>query len=215
LEIDVTFLNFSISSNYLSKPELLMSENNNRLPEEFEAVDRVKNFITGGGLMPRDVATSSGRVTFRKSLGGELNPALSLSDADFVRVDINRLPIENTYRIYTPGGEKGVISAMLTGAYSGDKSIVEMDYFYHEVDYMTYETYPLRGVRSAWKMVQAGEAFIPSGADLERAVVRNVELAYYDDFDYQPFLQPIYVFRGDEGFLALVSAVHPNYLERE
>jgi len=64
-------------------------------------------------------------------------------------------------------------------------------------------------------MVQAGEGYIASGQNLERAVIRSVELAYFDDFEYQPFLQPIYVFKGDDNFLAYVSAIHPNYLERE
>ncbi|HNV44847.1 hypothetical protein KBB59_02110 [Candidatus Woesebacteria bacterium] len=215
LEINATYLNFSISSNYLAKPELLITDNTKRLPEEFEAVERVKNFLIEGGLMPKDVATSSGVISYKKSLGGELTPALSLSDADFVTVDLNRVPIDDYYPIYTPAGEKGVISAVISGAFTGSNSIVEVDYYYHEVDYSTFETYPLRGVKSAWKMVQAGEGYIASGQNLERAVIRSVELAYFDDFEYQPFLQPIYVFKGDDNFLAYVSAIHPNYLERE
>lgn len=215
LEIDSIFFNFSISSNYLAKPELLTSGVSRGLPEEYEAVNKVKQFLNTGGLMPKDVATSAGTINYQKSLGGELNPALSLSEADFVKVDLNRVPIDNLYAIYTPEGEKGIISAIISGAFSGTDSVVEIDYSYHEVDYLTFETYPLRGVRSAWKMVQAGEAFIVHGQDLERAVIRSVELAYYDDFNYQSFLQPIYVFKGDDNFLAYVSAIHPNYLERE
>ena len=191
-----------------------MSGTKRRLPEEFEAIDRVKKFLTDGGLLPKDVATSSGKITFHKSLGGELSQAISLSDADFIQVDLNRLVIDNLYKIYTPGGEKGVVSAMVSGAYGANNSIVEIDYFYHAVDYSVFETYPLRGVRSAWKMVQSGEAYIASGQDLDRAVIRSIELAYYDDFDYQPFLQAIYVFKGDNNFLAFVSAIHPSYLER-
>jgi hypothetical protein len=215
MEIDATFLNFSISSNYLAKPELLITDNNRRLPEEFEAVDRVKDFLTIGGLMPKDVATSAGVINYKKSLGGELNPALSLSDADFVKVDLNRVAIDDLYPLYTPQGEKGIISAIISSAFTGTNSIVEIDYHYHEVDYLTFETYPLRGVKSAWKLVQSGEAYIADGQDLERAVVRSVELAYFDDFQYQAFLQPIYVFSGDDNFLAYVSAIHSNYLERE
>ncbi|NLG06394.1 MAG: hypothetical protein GX559_01700 [Candidatus Pacebacteria bacterium] len=215
LEIDSNFLNFSINSNYLAKPELLISEQKRNLPEEFEAVNVVKQFLTSGGLMPVDVATSAGTINYHKSLGGELNPALSLSEADFVKVDLNRIPVDDLYPLYTPEGEKGVISAMISGAVSGTTSVVEMDYFYHEVDYSTFETYPLRGIKSAWNMVQAGEAYVVGGQDLERVVVRSVELAYYDDFQYQAYLQPIYVFKGDNNFLAYVSAIHPNYLQKE
>ncbi|MFA6814276.1 MAG: hypothetical protein WCR60_01870 [Patescibacteria group bacterium] len=215
MEIDANFLNFSISSNYLAKPELLITDKKRRLPEEFEAVDRVKKFLAHAGLMPKDVASSSGVINYKKSLGGELNSALSLSDADFVKVDLNRVAVDDLYPLYTPQGKKGIISAVISAAFSANDSIVEIDYHYHEVDYLTFETYPLRGIKSAWKMVQAGEVYIVSAQNLERAVVRSVELAYFDDFEYQAFLQPIYVFKGDDDFLAYVSAVHPNYLERE
>jgi hypothetical protein len=215
MEIDAAFLTFSMSSNYLTKPDLLINSANRQLPEEFEAADRVKKFLADGGLMPKDVATSSGKITYKKSLGGVFEDAYSLSDADFVQVDLNRAPIDDIYKIYTSEGEKGVISAIISGAFTGNNSIVEMDYFYHQLDYSTFETYPLRGVRSAWKMVQSGEAYIASGQDLERAVVREVELAYYDDYEHQPFLQAVYVFKGDDDFLAFVNAIHSNYLERK
>lgn len=214
-EINPLDLTFSLESNYLSKPELLIANTEKQPPEEFEAVDRVKSFLHNNSLISRDIATVSGKITYQKSLGGELNSAYSLSDADFVRVDLNRADIDGLYSVYTPAGEKGVISATIAGALSGASSIVELDYFYHPVDYINSETYPLRGVKAAWKTVQAGDAYIAAGQGIEKAIIRSVELAYYDDFDYQRFLQPIYVFKGDEGFMAYVSAINTSYLERE
>lgn len=215
LEINPIDLTFSLQSNYLSKPELLMANTNQQLPEEFEAVNRVKSYLSAAALINRDVATVSGKITYQKSLGGQLSQAYSLSDADFVRVDLDRGLIEGQYALYTPEGEKGVISAVISSAFSGASSIVELDYNYHQVDYEVSETYPLRGVKAAWKVVQAGDAYVVNPERLQQAVIRSVELAYYDAFIYQEFLQPIYVFKGDNGFLAYVSAVNPSYLERE
>ena len=39
------------------------------------------------------------------------------------------------------------------------------------------------------------------------ATVRTVTLAYYDSLDPQNYLQPVFVFEGDDGFLAYVPAV--------
>jgi hypothetical protein len=69
-------------------------------------------------------------------------------------------------------------------------------------------------LKSAWNLLQAGDAYIVSGQNLTEAVIREVELAYYDSFALQKYLQPIYVFKGDQDFMAFVPAVSANYLSR-
>jgi len=195
IKIDIQNNNFSMKSDYLSRPELL---SNNNLPENFEAVSRVKSFLSGADLLSRDIATSSGKVTYLKSLGGELSEAFSLSDADFVQVDLNRTPIDGKYELVSPDGKRGVVSAIITGALSNNASIVEVEYHHKAVDYSQVETYPLRTVDSAWKILQAGEGFVVNKGENDNALIRQVELAYYDDWREQTFLQPIYVFIGDD-----------------
>lgn len=212
LEISSVDFTFSLQSNFLSRPDLLTS--GGKLPEEFEAVDRVKKFIKSADLMGTDLASASGKVTFLRSIGGELKTAFSLSEANFLQVDLNRNPIDQMYKIYTDGGEKGIISAKLTAAFSANNSVVEMDYFYRQVDYLNFETYPLRTLKSAWNLVQAGDAYIINGQNVGEAIIREVELAYYDSFEEQRYLQPIYVFKGDNDFMAFVPAVSANYLNR-
>lgn len=212
LEISSVDFTFSLQSNFLSRPDLLTSAGT--LPEEFEAVERVKKFVASADLFGDDMASASGKVTFLKSIGGELKTAFSLSEADFLQIDINRNPIDQLYKVYTSGGEDGIISAKLTSALSANNSIVEMDYHYRQVDYLNFETYPLRTAKSAWNLVQAGDAYVINGKNLKEAVVREVELAYYDSFDEQKYLQPIYVFKGDNNFMAFVPAVSASYLTR-
>ncbi|AKM81376.1 MAG: hypothetical protein UT13_C0001G0414 [Candidatus Pacebacteria bacterium GW2011_GWF2_38_9] len=212
LEISSVDFTFEMKSNFLSRPDLLSNES--KLPEEFEAVARVKKFIESADLMGSDVATASGQVTFLKSIGGELKTAFSLSEADFLQVDINRNPIDQLYNVYTDEGKKGIISAKLSSAFTSNNSIVEMDYHYRQVDYLNFETYPLRTAKSAWNLVQAGDAYVINGKGIKDVIVRELELAYYDSFDEQKYLQPIYVFKGDNDFMAFVPAVSANYLNR-
>lgn len=212
LEISSVDFTFTLESNFLSRPDLLTS--GGKLPEEFEAVERVKTFVDSADLLGSDIATASGKITFLKSIGGELKSTFSLSDADFLQIDLNRNPIDQLYKVYTSDGDKGIISAKLTAAFSSNNAVVEMDYFYRQVDYLNFETYPLRTAKSAWNLVQAGDAYIINGKGLKEAVVREVELAYYDSFDEQTYLQPIYVFKGDNNFMAFVPAINANYLSR-
>jgi hypothetical protein len=209
LTMDTLNYNFSLRSNFKAKPEFLI---NPSLPEEFEAVAKVKSVLDRADLLADDVATASGKVSFIRSLGGELTSAASLSDSDFIRVDLNRVPVDDKYPMYTSEGTRGTISAILTGATNTLSGVVEIDNFYHPIDYEQVETYPLRDVKMAWKVLQAGEGYVSSKGELEAAMIRDVELGYYDSEQEQEFLQPVFVFKGDDGFIGLVSAVDPQYM---
>jgi len=213
LEIDLQTKNFSLKTNYLSKPELVTG--GNRLPEEFEAVRRVKSFLDRADLLPVDVATSAGEVVFLKSLGGQLETAFSLSDADFLQINLDRGAVDDRYQMYSTNPKQGVISAVFSGVLSGQESIVDVEYHYRPVDYTQVETYPLRSTKSAWQVLQAGEGYVAYKGTSDQAVVRQVELGYYEDWLYeQEYLQPIYVFIGDNDFVGYVQAVDPQYVSQ-
>lgn len=209
LEINLTNLNFTLTTDFLSRPELI----GRRPPEAFEASNRVKTMLRTANLLPSDVATASADTVYLKALGGELVPAVSFSDADFVQIDLNRTPIDGQFRMFTPEGYTGVIHAIVSGAFGGNDSIVKLDYFYHDLDYTQVHTYPLRPTDVAWRMLQAGEGYIADPGEGQQAVIRNVYLGYFDSFAEQEYLQPIYVFEGDGGFLGYVPALDPRYVQ--
>lgn len=209
LQMDTQNTTFELHSNYLSRPDLLL---NNRLPEDFEAVTRAKSMLQAADLLPSDMATSSGRVSYLKAIGGELKPAVSLSDADFLRVDLNRTPIDNQWFMYSPDGEKGSVSAIVSGAIQNYSGIVELLYHYFPVDYDQVETYPIRTAQMAWRVLSAGEGYVAKPSTQANVVIRSVSMGYYDSWDEQDYLQPIYVFEGDGGFIGYVSAIDPMYI---
>ena len=212
LEMDIRTNNFSLTSNYLSLPELLT---NKKIPTGFDAIERVKSVLKRADLLADDVATASGEIVYLKSLGGELAPAVSQSDADFIQVDLNRNPIDGVFRMYTPEGYVGIINAIVSGAFEGKDSIVELNYNYHAVDYDQIHTYPLRTSQSAWQLMQAGEGYIADKGSQDSAVIRTVTLGYFDSFEEQEYLQPVYVFEnGETGFLGFVPALDPKYIQK-
>ncbi len=211
LEMDIRTNNFSITSNYLSLPELLT---NKKIPSGFDAIERVKSTLKRADLLAADVATASGEIVYLKSLGGELASAVSQSDADFIQVDLNRYPIDGLFRMYTPKGFVGSINAIVSGSFEGKDSIVELNYNYHAVDYEQIHTYPLRTSQSAWQLMQAGEGYIAEKGSQNSAVIRTVSLGYFDSFEEQEYLQPVYVFENAEtGFLGFVPALDPKYIQ--
>lgn len=213
LEYNILSGHMRITTDYLSRPELLTNPN---LPTGFDAVKQVKDFLKKGNLLGGDMATASGEISYLKALGDDLEPALSPSDADFIQVDINRTPIDLQYRMYTPNGFEGIVTAILTGSLNDQNSIVYLKSGYHMIDYSIVHTYPLRSSNDAWKLLKAGEGYIADPGNGENVVVRDISLGYFDTNEKQDYLQPIYVFHNPEdGFLGFVPALDPQFVQAE
>lgn len=218
-DLDIVNYHFELTTDFLSRPELLVDTS---FPTNFEAVNQVKSYLSSIDLVPSDVATASGEITPLKSLGGKLSKAVSLSDADFLRIDLNRTPIDSQYRMFTNNGYQGTVAAIISGTGRGRESIVDLKYNYNRVDYYSAETYPIITAMNAWQILQAGEGYIVNTKDMvgnqvapsDTATIRTVQLGYYDSFEEQPYLQPIYVFEGDNDFIGYVPAITPQFLEK-
>jgi hypothetical protein len=211
LEMDIQDYTFTLTTDYKSRVELLTKQG---VPSSAEAVDRVKNMLRKMDLLTPDLVTASGEVLLYKAVGDKLEPAVSVSDTDFVQVDITRTPIGGR-RMFTPEGYVGTVTAIVAGGnLNNDDSVVELQYRHHAVDYTVAHTYPLRSVNEAWQLLQAGEGYIADGADVGQAVIRDVELGYFDSFTDQAYLQPIYVFLGDDDFIGYIPALDQEYVQQ-
>ena len=96
--------------------------------------------------------------------------------------------------------------------YSGNsdksKKLVEATLDHYPVEYESVETYPIISSAEAWEILEAGKGFVAYiDAGVTQAVVRKVFLAYYDSETPQHYLQPIYVFQGDNNFYGYVPAI--------
>lgn len=199
---------FSYKTDFMNRPELFI---NQTIPSKYDAVEEVKNFVSQAFLLDKDIATASGSFTYIKAVGSELLPAVSITDANFIQVDLQRSPIADKYQVYTEWGDKGVIHAIV-GPSTTFSNILLLDNNFFSVDYSLVHTYPLRSIRQAWDIMQSGEGYIAQTKNEDLALIREVELGYYDDTRGQDYLQPIYVFKGDNGFMGFVPAIDSNYL---
>ena len=65
----------------------------------------------------------------------------------------------------------------------------------------------------AWEELQSGSAFVLQYPKTPIITIRNIYLAYYDSISPQTYLQPVFIFEGDDGFVAYVPAVSRDYVE--
>lgn len=206
LELDIISHNLEYKTDYLAHPELIL---NSKVPTAFDAVRQVKGFLSAADLLPADVSSSSGEVTYLRAVGGELKEAVSVSEAQFIEVNLNRYPMEAKYPIYTEDGKTGTIHAILSSGLGGN-GIVELQRNYWPVDYSLTHTYYLRTPDSAWGILQSGNGYVANAGTQDVATIRSVELGYFEGKESQTYLQPVYVFKGDSGFLGYVPALSPN-----
>ena len=79
---------------------------------------------------------------------------------------------------------------------------------------MNTATYPIKTAQKAFRELQTRQGFIVNvGNNQQIITVRKASLAYFDSLEPQQYLQPIYVFSGDNGFQAYVRAIEAEWLE--
>jgi hypothetical protein len=166
------------------------------------------------GLYQADFRRGEQSVTFFKLVGNMLMPVRTISDTNAMRVDFFRGPV-NTFKVMTPTPTDGQIQVLFSPSRDLRKRIVEVVYTFWPIDYNTFATYTFRPVAQAWQELQNGAAYIARYPinNTANIAIRNIYLAYYDTFEPQTYLQPIYVFEGDFEFKAYVPAVAPEWIE--
>ena len=212
LEMNIFTGEFELNYNWRADPVIFQER---ALPGEKQAVMEAVNFLTFADLLPEDLDTENGKVSYLKLRGGQIVEAISLSEANMVRVDFFRKPIGD-WPVMTEDPNKGVVSFLFSGSTQSDKRIVEVSYHYFPVDYQSTATYPIKNSALAWRELQAHQGYVAALGDNQEGkvvTIRSIYLAYLDSKTPVGYLMPIYVFEGDGGFYGYVSAIEDEWLE--
>lgn len=213
LEVDITTMNFKLRYNYTKNPQIFFQ---GTIKSKEQAIDEVKNYIGNNNLF--DSVTATGKVTtdilkFDITTKAFL-PASSLSNTDAIRVNFFRNDLDGL-KILPPGFNKSYNYVLYTASSSNSWRFPEILYTYWPIDSANFATYPLRSATVAWQNLVDGQATIINlgKSSLSTVIIRNIYLAYFDSEDPQIYLQPIFVFEGDNNFVAFLPAVDSQWLE--
>jgi hypothetical protein len=210
LEMDIITQNFQIKKQWQEDQSILI---NKRLPNQEMAIMEAENFLQKAGLLYDDLKNGTKKVSFWKFTPQALTPVLSLSEADFVKVVFLRASLDEM-PIMPPNPQKGLISVLISGSTQFNKRILEVEFSYAPVLKDTFGTYPLKTPAQAWEELKAGKAFVANlGNNQKEITIRRVYLAYFESNQPQEYLQPIYVFEGDNNFVAYVPAITNQWTE--
>ena len=219
LKINIISGKFTLTRKWEKKPELVMLAD---FKSEKDVTNRAETILKQADLDKEDVMGSES-LTYLRVNGTSLTEALSLSGADFVQIDFNRNNIEeieeetekvlSSYPFYQTEPEKGLIRIIISGSREVDEKAIYMENNYREINYERFSTYPIKTGEQAWNELEAGEGYVTNESPKEGSIkIRRIFLAYYDG-DSEKYSMPIYVFLGDQDFIAYISAVDPEWLK--
>lgn len=233
LVMNIVSGSFEINYNWQNDEKILTEKN---LPGNNQAIQEAKSYLDRAQLLADDLELGEIEVSYLKAVAGKMVKAVSLSEANFVKVDFYRkrvegIPVEEMTSAgsltgfapksgsmaptVTPEPDDGVVSFILSASLLPQKRFVHLSYNFFPVVYENSSTYPLKDISLAWEEVKNGQAYVASVKEgISDIVIRKIYLAYYDTGP-QEFLQPVYVFEGDDDFIAYVSAVDSSWTVSE
>ncbi len=211
LDIDEISSNFRLVYTYQSDPTLFADKN-------FTSVDTVvaqaKSFFDNLGLFSSDLKAGTPTTANFRFDAGALVPTTALSDADAVWVTFHLADIDE-FPVVSPDARSGLISVLFSGSTDQKKKVLEARYFYGPIDQENWATYPVITSQQALDRLIAGQAIFaslptPVGKTI---TIREVFLAYLSPYPQQKYLQPVFVFSDQKGFMAYVPIITAEWSE--
>jgi hypothetical protein len=129
-------------------------------------------------------------------------------EVDFSRPDLGGIPVVSSTYYNT---QNYVLMAFYT---NGDYKVLKSQIQYQERSTDQIGVYPVRTGDEAYADLQKGEGYIIQNPTKEKSVtIKKMFLAYFDSDQTQQYLQPVYVFLGEENnFVAYVPAIAKDYI---
>lgn len=183
LLVDLNTGNFSYTNGATASADQTLDDDN-KLISDF------KQILSGFGLLKDDIANGRSKVTRMENKTAQI----SLWPAS----------IENS-SIFTPNFDQSLISATVAGSANKLNNYQSLDFTYYPIDTETYATYYLKTPQTAFDDLKLGKGVVVVEPKDPKVSISSVSLGYYLPENYSPYLQPIYVFEG-QNFVAYVRA---------
>ncbi len=221
LEVNLETMFVTLLTNYLNTEGVFAPRDalgNTQVPDRTSAIEAVQFYLETAGILPPDLNLAQTNVEYRKKVGNRLGPVEDFAEAEYTSVSIPRSPLPGwrdgeptNYGFYGPDNMASIYGVV--GKTNDNQNVVvALNDYYYALDTGVEGSYYLRSVGEAYEALQLGEGYIINPYGAQKAVINQVLLGYYESHQEQEYLLPIYVFLGENGFMAYVQALHPSML---
>lgn len=215
LNIDIINMNFRLTYDWTSNTDVLLQR---QFVSKEQAISEVKNYLQVNNLFDNSILQSNITTDFLIVNSGKKNfsPTTSLSKASAIRINFFKGDLDKM-KILPPLFNQSYIYVIYTPALKTNQQMLDISWTFWPIAYDSFGTYPIKSVSSAWQDLIDGYASIINlgNNSPEDITIRHISLAYYDSEESQTYLQPIYVFEGDNNFVAYLPAIISEWLNQE
>ena len=88
-----------------------------------------------------------------------------------------------------------------------------MQFINFPIDTTTYATYPIKTAETAYNDLKTGKGIVILQPPKAQVSISSVYLGYFISDKYTPYLQPIYIFEG-QNFVAYVPAISSEFFNQ-
>lgn len=209
LTVNVLDGDFKMRYPYLTDQLLLVSED---LPTKDKAIEIASSFLSQGNKLTEDLKNGQKKVTYWKIQNGAITATESQSQANSVRVDLFRLDL-NSLKLLSSNYDKTSVSILISGSRTDARKIIEFNFKDISIDRESFSTYPIKTAQEAINSLNSGNYWTTVDVQNKEVVIRRMYLAYFEPNALTNYLQPIFVFEGDNGFVAYVPAIKSEYFK--
>jgi len=195
LTIDLNTSNFTYQRNpAAAQPS---SPQDQLLPDQSQITTSFHDYLSQKGLLKAGLDGGPMSVLYDKTD----NKDSSTAAVSIYPVPINKIPI------ITSNPNLGLINATVTKYQEETLRYLKLQYTYWPIDLQTFSTYQLEPISLAYQQLQQGQGIIVKNQTTGgKASITSIYLAYFMPDTYSAFLEPVYVFDGDQ-FRAFVPAL--------
>ncbi len=208
LVVNVLDGDFEITYPYGSD-QMLLTETN--VPDKTSAIEIASSFLNKGGKLIDDLKNGEKTISYWKIDSGTLKSVSSQSESNAVRVDFYRKDFDGHNLLSSDFG-KASVSVLISGSTVEAKKIIGVNFKDINVDRESYSTYLIKTGEEAINDLKSGNYWTAMDVTDSSVIIRKMYLAYYEPTTLTNYLQPIFVFEGDNNFVAYVSAVTSKYV---
>jgi len=210
LSIDVSNFNFK----YDGKPDSsFLAQGSFFIPSKKEIENKAIDFLKKIGRYPDELSKGTVNIIYLKyspGLDAYIN-AKNRSEANLVEVDFYR-PNPDEIPIVSPkffNSQNYVIMLFKETGYE----VVKSQIAFFEKSETQVDLYPIKSADLAWEELRNGKGKVVAvRKGSKNIIIKKMFIGYFDPDVYQSFLQPVYVFLGDNDFVGYVPAIANQYL---
>lgn len=209
LTVDVSNFNFSYEYRFASDDaEFRYTSNPTKSISETKASDFLKSI----GRYPEEFAQGKTNTIFvyytpsiKQMRIVEKSQEANASEVDFYTPDIDGISVISSRY---PNSQNYVVMSF----HNNDIKILKAQVKFYDRSQEQFGVYPLKSAEKAYEELRSGKGFVTHfSVETNNIAIKKMFLAYLDTPSYQTYLQPVYVFLGDNDFVGYTPALQDDY----